>query len=90
MTKPTFTIILTYGATTIYQSRRGGAWADVTGLVRGPMGDKGDQARFLVYAYINAANAPGAVPVGGTFTQSTGALVVPATLRRHRGNARRR
>ena len=40
--EPTFTIILTWGTTTIYEARRGGAWADVTGLVRGPAGAKGD------------------------------------------------
>ena len=76
----TYTIILTWPvvpANTVYQSRRSDAWADVTGLVRGPMGIEGEQARFVVYAYINAAAAPAAAPVGGTFLQSTGALVVP-------------
>ena len=76
----TFTIILTWPvvpANTIYQSRRGNAWADVTGLVRGPRGVEGEQARFIVYSYINAAVAPVAAPVGGTFLQSTGVLAVP-------------
>ena len=44
--EPTYTIILTYGTTTIYQSRRGGAWADVTGLVRGPSGEDGSSGSF--------------------------------------------
>ena len=76
----TFTIILTWPvvpANTIYQSRRSDAWADVTGLVRGPKGVEGEQARFIVYSYINAAVAPVAAPVGGTFLQSTGVLAVP-------------
>ena len=78
--EPTFTIILTWPAVpanTVYQSRRGNAWADVTGLVRGPKGAEGEQARFVVYAYINASAAPVAAPVGGTFVQSTGVLTVP-------------
>lgn len=41
--EPTYTIILTYGTTTVYQSRRGNAWADVTGLIRGPGGPVGPQ-----------------------------------------------
>ena len=76
----TFTIILTWPvvpANTVYQSRRSNAWADVTGLVRGPKGAEGEQARFVVYAYINASAAPAAAPVGGTFVQSTGVLTVP-------------
>ena len=82
--EPTFTITLTWPvvpANTVYQSRRSSAWADVTGLVRGPRGiagTLGSQGRFVVYAYINAAAAPGAAPVGGTFERSTGTLVVPA------------
>ena len=40
--EPTYTISLYWPATnptsTIYQSRRASAWADVTGLIRGPMG----------------------------------------------------
>ena len=84
---PTFTITLTWPVTptnTVYQSRRGSAWADVTGLVRGPTGttgsdgDDGTQARFLVYCYVNSAVAPTAIPTGGTFTRSTGVLVVPS------------
>ena len=42
--EPTFTITLNWPATptnTVYQARRGGAWADVTGLVRGPTGSSG-------------------------------------------------
>ena len=80
--EPTYTIVLSWPVTptnTVYQSRRSSAWADVTGLVRGPMGLAGAQSRFLVYAYIEAAVAPTAAPTGGTFTRSTGALVVPAT-----------
>ena len=76
----TFTIILTWPvvpANTVYQSRRSNVWADVTGLVRGPEGVEGEQARFVVYAYINAAVAPVAAPLGGTFLQSTGVLAVP-------------
>ena len=78
--EPTYTIIVSWPvapANTVYQSRRGNAWADVTGLVRGPKGAEGEQARFVVYAYINASAAPAAAPVGGTFVQSTGVLTVP-------------
>ena len=43
--EPTFTIILSWPATTptdtVYQSRRSGAWVDVTGLVRGEQGEEG-------------------------------------------------
>ena len=87
--EPTYTIEINWPVAvtdTLYQSRRGGAWADVTGLIRGKKGaagtdgddgDEGAQGRFLVYAYVNSAVAPAAVPVGGTFTQSTGVLTVP-------------
>ena len=80
---PNLSIILTWPvavANTVYQARRGNAWADITGVVRGPGGARGtdgsdgNQARFLVYAYINAAAAPAAAPVGGTFTRSTNTL----------------
>ena len=54
--EPTFTIEISWPVNnptdTKYQSRRGGAWADVTGLIRGETGAKGAggaQARFLVY-----------------------------------------
>ena len=39
--EPTFNIILNWPATptnTVYQARRGGSWADVTGIIRGPRG----------------------------------------------------
>ena len=81
--EPTFTIEISWpvaATDTVYQSRRGGAWADVTGLIRGQKGAKGAdgaQARFLVYAYVNSAVAPTAAPTGGTFVQSTGTLTVP-------------
>ena len=61
--QPTFTITLNWPSTptnTIYQARRGGSWADVTGLVRGRTGAggaAGKQARFVVYAYVNSATA---------------------------------
>ena len=45
--QPTYVISLAWPAstptTTIYQARRGGSWADVTGLVTGPKGGKGDK-----------------------------------------------
>ena len=87
--EPTYTIEINWPVAvtdTLYQSRRGGAWADVTGLIRGKKGaagtdgddgDEGAQGRFLVYAYVNSAVAPNAVPVGGTYVQSTGVLTVP-------------
>ena len=82
----TYTIVLAWPATptnTIYQSRRGAAWADVTGLVRGPRGiggidgDDGSQARFTVYGYINLATAPTTAPASTTFVQSTDTLTLP-------------
>ena len=78
---PNLAIILTWPVTptnTVYQVRRSNAWVDVTGVVRGPRGIGGSQARFLVYAYINASTAPVAAPTGGEFVQSTGVLTVPA------------
>ena len=82
--EPTFTIEISWPVNnptdTKYQSRRGGAWADVTGLIRGEKGAKGDggaQARFLVYAYVNSAVAPTAAPASTTFVRSTGTLTVP-------------
>ena len=77
---PTFTILLSWPAVPTnskYQSRRGGAWADITGLVRGPRGVLGPQARFSVYCYANGAAAP-AMPVGGSLDLGSGVLVVPA------------
>ena len=44
--EPTYVIILSWPSTptdTVYQARRSGAWADVTGLVTGPEGDEGPQ-----------------------------------------------
>ena len=77
----TFTIVISWPVTptnTVYQSRRSSTWVDVTGLVRGPRGFTGSQARFVVYAYINAAIAPTAAPASTTFVRSTGTLTVPA------------
>lgn len=82
--EPTFTIQINWPVITtdtLYQARRGGAWANVTGLIRGEPGLKGAlgaQGRFLVFSYINAAVAPVAAPASTTFTRSTGTLVVPA------------
>ena len=39
--EPTFIISLNYSSTVTYQSRRGGAWADVTPIVTGPAGSDG-------------------------------------------------
>ena len=78
--EPTYTITINWPATptnTVFQARRSSSWADVTGLVRGPKGIAGDQARFEVYAYINTATAPAVAPTGGTFVQTTGTLTVP-------------
>ena len=87
--EPTFTIEINWPVAvtdTLYQSRRSGAWADVTGLIRGKKGaagtdgddgDQGAQGRFLVFAYVNSAVAPAAAPAGGTFVRSTGTLTVP-------------
>ena len=55
----------------------GTGWEVVTNLVKGARGDVGPQARFSVYAYVNSAVAPTAVPTGGTFVRSTGTLTVP-------------
>lgn len=44
----TLVIVLSYGSTTTYQSRRGSAWADVTPILRGPRGLNGvDGQGFL-------------------------------------------
>ena len=76
---PNLAIILTWPVTptnTVYQVRRGSAWADVTGVVRGPMGLIGNQGRFDVYCYDNAETVP-TTPTGGTYVLSTGVLTVP-------------
>ena len=41
---PTYTILISWPLTptnTVYQARRNGSWADVTGLLRGPRGEQG-------------------------------------------------
>ena len=46
--EPTFVIIISWPNTptnTLYQARRGGAWADVSGLVRGAPGGDGTRRR---------------------------------------------
>ena len=76
--EPTFTITLNWPATptnTVYQARRSSAWADVTGLVRGPVGI-GKQGAFDVYCYANAALVP-STPSGGTYNIDTGVLTAP-------------
>ena len=65
----TFTIIITWPAiptNTVYQSRRLLAWADVTGLVRGPKGDgglDGTDGSASVMAFLESATAPAAPTV---------------------------
>ena len=82
--EPTYTIQINWPVVvtdSLYQSRRGGDWADVTGLIRGEPGARGAlgaQGRFMVYCYINAAVAPAAAPASTTFERSTGTLLVPA------------
>ena len=77
------------GNASVVQRRNaaGTGWEDVTGIIRGSTGaggtdgtdgDTGPQGRFLVYAYVNSAVAPTAIPTGGTFVQSTGVKTVPA------------
>ena len=58
--QPTYTIILTWGSTTIYQARRGGAWADVTGLLRGPAGADGNPPIYQRWLFQAAATQPSA------------------------------
>ena len=58
--EPTFTIILTWGSTTIYQARRGGSWADVTGLLRGPAGTDGVPPIYQRWIFQAAASQPSA------------------------------
>ena len=72
-------IILAWPATptnTVYQVRRASAWADVTAVVRGPMGLVGSQGRFDIYCYANSITAP-TTPTGGTYNLTTGVLTVP-------------
>ena len=77
------------GNASVIQRRNaaGTGWEDVTGIIRGGRGAggtdgtdgaTGPQGRFLVYAYVNSAVAPTAIPTGGTFVQSTGVKTVPA------------
>ena len=55
----------------------GSAWEDVTSVAPGTAGRSGNQARFLVNAYINTAVPPTVAPTGGTYIQSTGVKTVP-------------
>ena len=96
--EPTFTIILTYGTTTIYQSRRGGAWADVTGLVRGPSGEDGGTGSFerqvfqasatpittapTIPGSIATADAVPAVPSGWSAAPPTGDVPIYVSIQR--------
>ena len=96
--EPTYTIILTYGTTTIYQSRRGGAWADVTGLVRGPSGEDGSSGSFerqifqasttpittapTTPASISTADAVPALPGGWSAAPPTGDNPIYVSIQR--------
>ena len=76
---PNLAIILTWPVTptsTVYQVRRGSAWADVTAVVRGPMGSEGDQGQFDIYCYANGETAP-TTPTGGTYNLGTGVQTAP-------------
>ena len=63
--EPTYVIILSWPATTptntVYQARRSGSWADVTGLVTGPEGGEGPQG---------PQGDPGEPPSGNTSAYS--------------------
>ena len=61
--EPTFTITINWPATptdTVYQARRGAAWADVTGLVRGATGADGSDGAVGATGATGAAGSPGA------------------------------
>ena len=62
--EPTYTIILSWPTgtptDTIYQSRRGGSWADVTGLLRGPAGVDGAPPIYQRWIFQAAASRPSA------------------------------
>ena len=72
--EPTFSISLVYGTTTLYQARRGSAWADVTGLVTGPRGLVGSQARFTISQWRLVTTIPATAPTGGSYVVTTGVL----------------
>ena len=62
--EPTFTITLSWPTAnptdTIYQSRRGGSWADVTGLLRGPAGTDGVPPIYQRWIFQAADSQPSA------------------------------
>ena len=58
--QPTYTIILTWGSNTIYQARRGSAWADVTGLLRGPAGRDGGTPIYQRWLFQASSSKPSA------------------------------
>ena len=62
--EPTYTIILSWPTgtptDTIYQSRRNGSWADVTGLLRGPAGVDGSPPIYQRWIFQAAATRPSA------------------------------
>ena len=87
--EPTFTIIVSWPAVnptnTIYQSRRGGSWADVTGLVRGPPGTSG-QTIYPTYQRVffqasatepSAPTSPAAITAGDIPAAPAGWLAAP-------------
>ena len=56
--EPTFIISINYGTTVTYESRRGGAWADVTPIVTGPAGDAAPPPIYQRWIFQAAASAP--------------------------------
>ena len=57
---PTYIISLNFGSTITYESRRGGAWADVTPIVTGPAGEDGGTPIYQRWVFQANATNPGA------------------------------
>ena len=88
--EPTYTIAISWPATptnTVYQARRASAWADITPIIRGPIGNRGlagGDGMAVALAFLESATAPTAPTVSQdtsnalTFTDSW-SLDYPAT-----------
>ena len=58
------------------RNNAGTAWEDFTGVITGPRGRVGAQARFTISIFRPATTAP-AMPAGGTYVVETGILTPP-------------
>ena len=75
---PTFIISLNYSSTVTYQSRRGGAWADVTPIVTGPEGRDGVPPIYQRWLFQANANQPSAPTAPNAITNAGDIPALPS------------